>query len=188
MAFVHFFPILSVSSNVFPIPVLYFTYLMLVLVSFYSLSSAPVLPPFFSDTSYLSAFIKRGIKILMAMGNTRLACAVKWPCGTALNSQVGRAVPPTCAALAAGCSIGCPERRLANKQLGKSFQLLVPLPSLRTAIKCFCSGSADLEAFFQAAPFLSSFGTISHTIIFLSHLQEEQSAWTCSQYHFPPQN
>lgn len=144
---------------------------------------------FFPDTSYLSAFIKRVFyKNTDGKGNTHLACAVKWPCGTVLSSQVGRAVPPTCAALAAGCSTGCPERRLANKQLGKSLQLLVPLPSLRTAIKCFCSGSADLKSFFQAAPFLSSFGTISHTIIFLSHLQEEQSAWTCSQYHSPPQN
>lgn len=188
MAFCTFFPILLVGSNVFPIPVLYFTYLVLVLVSLYRLCSAQVLPPFFSDTSYLSAFIKKGIKILMAMGNTHLACAVKLPCGAVVSSQVGRAVPPTCAALAAAYSTGCPERRLANKQLGKSLQLLVPLPSLRTAIKCFCSGSADLEASFQAAPFLSSFGTISHTIIFLSHLQEEQSAWTCSQYHSPPQS
>lgn len=47
MVFVHFFPILLVNSNVFPVPVLYFTYLVLVLVSFYSLSSAQVLPPFF---------------------------------------------------------------------------------------------------------------------------------------------
>ena len=122
----------------------------------------------------------------MAMGNIDLAHAVKRLCGAVVSSQVGRTVPPTCVALTAGCTTGCPERRLANKQLGKSLQLLVLLPSLRTAIKCFCSGSVYLEAFFQAAPFLSSLGTISHTIVFLSHLQEEQSAWTCSQYDSPP--
>lgn len=112
----------------------------------------------------------------MAMGNIHWADAVKCLCGAIVRSQVGRAVPPPRVALTAGCATGCPERRLASKQLGKSLQLLLLLPSLGTAMKCFCSGRVDLEAFLQAAPFLSSLGTISHPGVFLSHLQEEQSA------------
>lgn len=164
-------------------------YLILVLVSFYNLSSAQARSNFF----WLFLFFcfckkkKGGLTILMAMGNIHLAHAVKWLCGAVVSSQVGRAVPPPCVALTAGCTTGCPQRRLANKPLGKSLQLLVLLPSLRTAIKCFCSGSVYLEALFQAAPFLSSLGTIFSTIVFLSHLQEEQSSWTCSRYHSSPQ-
>lgn len=121
------------------------------------------------------------------MGKMHLASAVQclW---SSIVLRVGRAVTPTCIALTAGCATSCPERSLENKQLGKSLQLLVLLPNLRTAIKCCCSGSVYLEAFFQAAPFLSYFDTISHTTIFLSHLQEEHSSWTYSQCHSHPQS
>lgn len=146
------FSTLLVRSNVFSIPSLYFTYLVLGLAFFLRSIFCPGFLSFFL-TFFFFFLIKKGVTVLMARGNIHLAHAVKWPCGAVVSSQVGRAVPPTCVALTAGCTAGCPERRLANKTAWKELVAACSSPQPQDSHKVFLQWECVFGSFLPGCSF-----------------------------------